>query len=456
MGERLHGASSYLVRWTKMTARVIEYRKARDKARSLPVAGIGGCGIAPPHGLQSWGWAGILSVFCLSLSGCDKATQAPAAKSVQPARLVPHFVTQVPCPGSPMDLLADDLNGDGRPDLAATLHAGNFSLIFLQTEPRLYSPGPRLNEVGFHPGDWLRWPGAEPLYIAAAEGSGKLLNFRVTGAGGLDIISQVSSQMPRNLEYFNWPGWGDSLVITPFELGMLELFKGYDPVRGAAAQRLAVGLSEGAVSIRRADRVTVADIDGDKVDELLFASRTTGELFKLSHPPEGVKPKPEIIHELGEGSPHQILAFDINDDGANDLIVPNQTEPFQIRILLNQGNGDFRVAQTAWPFPVQQGLRYADIKLDRDGRAYLAVVGYGALALYQMPKPWSEAETAPVKFIKIKARGMSSDIILRDMDGDQALDLVVGYGSGEHGVVVIHGPLWQHMDELAAQGFTLD
>jgi hypothetical protein len=200
----------------------------------------------------------------------------------------------------------------------------------------------------------------------------------------------------------------------------------------------------------------VADIDSDTVDELLFASRSTNQLFKLSRPPEGMKPIPEVLYELEDGSPHQVIAFDVNDDGQRDLIVPNQTEPFQIRILLNQGHGDFRLSQTAWPFPVQQGLRYADIAVDRDGRAYLAVVGFGALALYQVPKPWSETAPAPVKFIKITARGMSSDIMLRDMDDDQELDMVVGYPSSEHGVVVIHGPLWQHMDELAAQGFTLD
>jgi hypothetical protein len=438
-----------------MTASLTEFRIWRDKPDLQP-GGMFNSGNYMAHAVRD-NWRGIAMFFaaCLSFSGCEKS--APTEKkSEPPVKPIPSFVTLVPCPGSPMDLLADDMNGDGRLDLAATLHASNFSQIFLQAAPRQYSPGPRLNEVGFHPGDWLRWPGAEPLYVAAAEGSGKLLNFRVTGSGGMEVISKVPSQMPRNLEHFNWPGWGDSLVITPFELGMLELFKGYDPIRGSAQQRIPVGLGEGPATILRADRVTVADIDGDNVDELLFASRSTSQLLKLSRPPEGVKPIPEVLYELGDGAPHQVIAFDVNDDGQRDLIVPNQTEPFHTRILMNQGHGDFRPAQTAWPYPVQQGLRYADIAVDHDGRAYLAVVGFGALALYQVPKPWGETAPAPVKFIKIKAQGMSSDIILRDMDGDQDLDVVVGYASSEHGVVVIHGPLWQHMDELAAQGFTLD
>lgn len=355
-----------------------------------------------------------------------------------------------------MDILADDLDGDGRPDLAATLHAANLSQIFWQTASRVYRPGSRLDAVGFHPGDWLRWPGDEALYVAAAEGSGKLLNFRVNADGGMAIVSQMSARMPRHLAHFNWPGWGDSLAVTPFEMGMLDLFKGYDPRLGNVTERVPIGLGEDPVTIRRVERVSVADIDGDGVDEILFASRSTGEVFKVSRPLDGEKPKAERVFELGEGAPHQVLAFDVDGDGMKDMIVPNQIQPYQINVLINQGQGSFRIAQTPWLFPVQQGLRYADIGTDRDGHAYLAVVGYGALALYQVPKPWSESEAAPVKFIKIKTRGMSSDIILTDMDGDQWLDVVVGYASAEHGIAIIHGPLWQHMDELAAQDFALE
>ena len=400
-------------------------------------------------------WAGVV-VAALMLTACGKSDQTPENPPAKLARPLPDFVSQVACPGSPMDILADDLNGDGWPDLAATLHAGNFSQIFWQTAPRNYSPAARLEAVGFHPGDWLRWPGAEPLYLAAAEGSGKLLNFRVNANKGMDILSQVTATMPRHLAYFNWPGWGDGVVATPYEKGMLELFKGYQPMQGRVAQRVPMGLGEDPATIRRADRVSVADIDGDGVDEILFASRSTGEIFKVSRPRDGDKPKPELIHEFSEGSPHQVLAFDVNEDGARDLIVPNQTEPYQINILLNQGQAGFRVASTPWPFPVPQGLRFADIGTDRDGRAYLLVVGYGALALYQVPKPWGESEAAPMKFIKIKTRGMSSDIVLHDMDGDQWLDAVVGYASGEHGIAVIHGPLWQHMDELGNSDFALE
>ena len=425
------------------------YRSKRRAKRDRALA----C-LTPSSTLAAW--AGV-AVAALMLTACGKSDETPENPSAkQAARPLPDFVSLIACPGSPMDILADDLNGDGRPDLAATLHAGNFSQIFWQTAPRSYSPAARLEAVGFHPGDWLRWPGAEPLYLAAAEGSGKLLNFRVNANGGMDILSQVTATMPRHLTYFNWPGWGDSVVTTPYEMGMLELFKGYQPSQGQVAQRVPMGLGEDPATIRRADRVSVADINGDGVDEILFASRSTGEIFKVSWPRDGDKPRPELIHEFSEGAPHQVLAFDVNEDGARDLIVPNQIEPYQINILLNQGQGSFRIASSPWPFPVQQGLRFADIGTDRDGRAYLLVVGYGALALYQVPKPWGESEAAPIKFIKIKTGGMSSDAVLHDMDGDQWLDAVVGYASGEHGIAVIHGPLWQHMDELANSDFALE
>ncbi|MFM2007309.1 MAG: hypothetical protein RLZZ09_2964, partial [Pseudomonadota bacterium] len=280
------------------------------------------------HGVRV-GLAGVAAAALL-LTACDRPVEAPTKPQAKPVQPLPDFVSLLPCPGSPMDILADDLNGDGRPDLAATLHAGNFSQIFWQDTPRVYRASTRLEAVGFHPGDWLRWPGAEPLYVAAAEGSGKLINFRINAAGGMDIVSQVGAAMPRHAAHFSWPGWGDSLVVTPYEMGMLELFRGYQPLQGKAVQRIPMGLGEDPATIRRADRVSVADIDADGVDELLYASRSTGEIFKVSRPPDGGKPKPEVVLELSEGAPHQVLAFDLDEDGTQDLVVPNQVQPYRI------------------------------------------------------------------------------------------------------------------------------
>lgn len=386
------------------------------------------------------------------LTGCDSGSKKPAPQPV----IQPDFVTYLPFSGSPLDVLADDMDGDGRIDIAATQHGQNYSQIFYQSAPGQFRPGPRLDAVGFHPGDWLRWPGADPLYVAAAEGSAQMINFRVNTAGGMDVLSRVPALMPRHVRDFHWPGWGTSLAVSPFELGALHLMKNYDPVKGTREELITVNLGEGQTTIRRLDRVTAADINGDGIEELLFASSTTGEVFKVSYPrTPDAKPVIEVLAELGDAAPRQVLALELNGDGAVDLIVPNEIDPYQINLLINKGDGGFRPARSTWPFVVQNGMRCADLNHDRDGRDYLAVLGYGALALYQVPAPWDEVGQPPVKFITIGARGMSLDIVMRDIDGDGWLDIVAGYPSAEHGLVIIRGPLWEHMDELAKQHFVL-
>ena len=396
-----------------------------------------------------------LLAMTVAIQGCD----SPGDKS-KPAPVVaePHYVflTTLPFPGSPMDILVDDMDGDGRQDVAATSHVLNYSQIFYQKTPRHYQRGDMLEAVGFHPGDWLRWPvGADRVYLTAAEGLRQLLGFRLTQSGQMDIISKVSAMAPRHLDYFKWPTWGDSLVVTPFEAGALEFYGGFDPLQGTTTRRVRVNIGESANSIRKVERVTLADIDGDKVDEILFASRTTGEIFKVAQPGGKANPKPEVIFELGDSAPHQVIAADLNGDGANDLIVPDQVEPFQVNLLLNEGHGRFKRSAASLPFPAQNGIRYADFGRDKDDKGYLAVVGYGAIAIYQFTLPWGEDHPVPVRSIKIGNRGMSSDIVLRDLDADGWLDLVVGYGSPEHGVAVVHGPLWEHMETLVNANFVL-
>lgn len=395
-------------------------------------------------------------LLMLGTLGCDRQGDKGKPAPVAAAAPAYEFLTTLPFPGSPMDILVDDIDGDGRQDVTVTSHVLNYSQVFFQKTLRHYQPGEKLDVVGFHPGDWLRWPvGSDHVYLTAAEGLRQLLVFKLTQSGQMDIVAKISALAPRHLEYVKWPAWGDSLVVTPFEAGALEFFAGFDPVQGTSTRRVRVNIGETANSIRKVERVTLADIDGDGVDEILFASRTTGEIFKVNQPRGKANPKPEVIFELGDSAPHQVIAVDLNEDGAKDLIVPDQVEPFRVNLLLNDGHGRFKRSAASLPFPAQQGIRYADYGRDKDDKSYLAVVGFGAIAVYQITLPLGEDHPVPVRSIKIGNRGMSSDIVVRDLDADGWLDLVVGYGSPEHGVAVVHGPLWEHMDTLVNENFVL-
>lgn len=389
-------------------------------------------------------------------SGCSE----DEAKTIQKIpKKTYDYITYLPVEESPIDIFVDDLNRDGRKDVAVTLHALNASQIFLQEAIGQYRAGQHLQEFGFHPGDWLRWPigDDQPTYIGAAEGINALINFQVDDQGEVNIVSKLAAARPRNVAAFTWPGWGWSLVTSPFDAGSLEFFKGYDPGKGSYAQRLGVSLDvkSNQESIRRAERVTLADIDNDGIDEILFASHTTGEVFNVSHPKKGkdVRPRVGKLFDLGNGAPKQVLAKDLNGDKAVDLLVPDQTTPYQIHILLNNAKGGFRETKTPLSFAVNNGIRYADLQDDRDGMRYMAVLGYGAIALYQLPIKWDGLQSVPMRWVKIAERGMSSDVVLNDMNNDGWLDVVLGYVSAEHCVAIIHGPLWQHMEELSKNAF---
>lgn len=402
----------------------------------------------------------LVALLMLSATGCEKSTDVPLQGQAPEQKAEERYAFQMTLPfkDSPLDLLVEDMDADGRLDVAAISHGNNYGQIFFQMAPRQYRPGPRLESVGFHPGDWLRWPGAEPIFLSAAEGEMAVVNFKITAAGAMEEVSRVPAKSPRHLARFNWPGWGDSFAVTPFEAGMLLLFRGYDPVSGRFAGSQAISLGEvgGGESIRRVERVAVADIDGDGIDELLFASRTTDEVFKIAKPKEGDAPKAEVLFTTDAVSaPHQVLTADLNHDGRMDLLVPDQIEPFRINLYLNQVGGQFTKSQVSPPFPKQQGISYADFGWDKDGQGYLMVAGSGAMALYQFPGAWQEPMPVAMRSIDVGMRGMSSDLIMRDLDGDGWLDIVVGYASGEHGVWILHGPLWEHMETLAKGGFVL-
>lgn len=397
----------------------------------------------------------IIVLLAIGATGCERA-QAPEPPVKAPES---PFAFQAPLPfqGSPLDILTEDLDADGRLDIAAVSHAFNFGQIFFQKAPRQYTPGPRIDRVGFHPGDWLRWPGEAPVFLSASEGEGALINFKVDAAGTMEELSRLPVRAPRHIARFNWPGWGNSLAVTPFEAGALILLKGYDAQTGRSAAKYTVNLGEDGPSIRMVDRVAVADMDGDGIDELLFASRTTGEVFKVAAPRNDAPPKPEVLLTIeGDSAPHQVLPADLNHDGRVDLLVPDQIDPFQINLYLNQLGGGLVKSQVSLPFPKRQGIRYADFGWDQDGMGYLMVVGYGAVAIYQFPGAWQEPMPVAMRFINVGLGGMSSDIVMRDLDGDGWLDVVVGYASGEHGVWVLHGPLWEHMETLAKGNFILN
>lgn len=366
------------------------------------------------------------------------------------------FQQSLPFEGAPFDILADDVDGDGRPDIILVSHGGNYAQVFLQKGPRNFTPSSRVPEVGFHPGEVIRLPFDRRLYLAAGEGSNQLILFEPGPSGKFEVAGRLPETAPRYATAFRWPGWGMSLAVSPFQKDFLVLLKDIDVPQGHVAARLTVPLSERGTSLHRPGRLVSADIDGDGVDELLFTTERTNSLWMIRHPEkadEGVRPI--LIRDFRMGTPNQVVVTDLNGDKALDLVVPNQTEPFQIHVLLNDGHGAFKDASPL-SFPTTMGIREVAASKDRDGLNYLVAVGYGTVAIYRFPQSWDGGTPVPMRSVPMAKKEASQDLVLKDLDGDGWLDAIVGRSHREIGAWILYGPLWEHIELLAARQFLLN
>lgn len=392
-------------------------------------------------------------IFAASaLAGCQTVSdRRPQPESHPPVS------NSLPFQSAPFALLTDDFDGNGRIDIAAVSHGASYAQIFFQDNRRHFSPGQKIDAVGFHPGDLIKLPGNPPSYLMAAEGENALFLMKPTVDGDLKKVGTLKEMAARHAAVFQWPGWGVSLAVSPFQKDYLVLLKDLDSGQVAATERILIPLSDKHPSIQRVDYVTVADVDGDRIDEILFASRTTNQLWMLKYPRKGDEIRPSLVHKFKQGAPIQVLALDVNGDSWPDLIVPNQTKPYQIHVLINDGAGHFQEF-TSLPFPTKVGIRRAAAGSDRDGSKYLLAAGYGAIELYRFPEKWNGRAKVPAVTLPMVHQEGVQAIVLRDVDGDGWLDGIVGRGRGgkdTDGVWIIYGPLWEHFAELADEKFEL-
>jgi hypothetical protein len=216
----------------------------------------------------------LLLLCCLlALAGCQPAEPETAGERRVAAEMDESGQVGLPWSGQLYGLLADDLNGDGQQDLLGVDHSKGMLQTFLQTAPRQFKAGVAFEGVGFHPGTFFRWPGETGQYVLGAEGDSAVRSLRYTSAGQFEVLHNLPERAPRYVRHFRWPGWGDSVVVSPYANGYVVLLKDFHPDTGLAKERVVVPLAESPQTIRGAEKVTVADVDGDGIDELLLPGR---------------------------------------------------------------------------------------------------------------------------------------------------------------------------------------
>jgi hypothetical protein len=414
------------------------------------------------HHPARWGRVLGIVLSASSLASCQESPKAPAAK--------PSFGLFLPWGGQAFDLMVEDLDGNRQADLTVIDHGGNHAQIFYQDLPRQFRVGPVFNGVGFHPGNLFRWPGDPARFILSAEADNAVRVLLPDPVAGFRIESQLDELKPRYGSRFHWAGWGESLALSPFDTDSLFLLKNYDPVQGKAAERIHIPLAEHPPSVLWPGPITVSDIDGDGSDDLLYATRVTREVFVVQAPslapavsknkkqktpkPTAIKPR-LLATDPQWGGPSQVIDGDFNGDGAVDLLVPDETLPGRINVLINEGKGHFKPAPSIG-VPNNKGVTAIRTAVDQDGLRYILAAGHGVLSLYQVPLNWMPEKPLSPLSVHWNTDNAATALAFKDIDGDGWLDLVLGRPQGEQTLWIQYGPLWDSFKIMSEQAFNLD
>ena len=293
----------------------------------------------------------------------------------------------------PIAVAVADLNGDGKPDLIAANNSDNtVSLLLNQTAPGAAVPSFAAQQTFA--------TGTGPLFVVACDlnGDGRpdlavanrdvgsvsvLLNATPPGATTLASTPQQSfttANFPRYLACTDLNGDGRPDLISANESGGISVLINTTPpganVPAFAAQQ---PFATGAFSIA----VTAADVNGDGKPDLIVTNYQDLDVSVLLNttPPGAaiVTFAAQQTFPTGHG-PRGVAAVDINGDGRPDLLVANYSDA-TISVLLNATPAGasapiFAAQQTFAVGALPYAVGVADF--NGDGMSDLAVPNAGA------------------------------------------------------------------------------
>lgn len=331
-------------------------------------------------------------------------------------------------------VVVDDVDGDKRLDLIATSRSKETVHVLRQKTPRQFAEASSTKVLGFHANELTRLPGAEQRYVLSAEGQSALKVLLPDEQGKLQEGARRPAATPFSATAFSWPDWGISLAVAPYQGETLTLLRNFQPATAkvdAEYDLSAPGHSVPGVA-------TPVDLDGNGVVELLYTTRRTQTLWRVDYPKDGQDPKPVEVWTAPAGAPRHLVTADINGDQAMDALLPLESER-RIAVLLNDGKGhltpgpELPVPSSAW------GPARLAIAEDRDGSLLLVADTEQSLMFYRIEKG------NPYRFdvIEYPLPASLNQVLLRDVDGDGELDIVVVLSVIQDALRIGYGPLWQ-------------
>lgn len=362
---------------------------------------------------------------------------------------------EIPFQGSANNVLVSDIDSNGLLDLAFTSHSGNFTQAFFQRAPRQFEPGTRIDEVGYHPGNLIQvnHEQGKPL-LMSGEGEGRLFTMEYKADDGIKVIAGANVPYPRYTTSFHWPNWDLGLAIAPYSPPSVILLQNYDPFTLKAKKLVNLEVKGTAYPL---ESLTAADLDGDGSDEIVLPVYQWGTLMVIRHPGPETKVKIENLWDQPRLGPVKyVVAADVDNDGKVDLLAPQESPKpdgdgrTKLNILLNEGEAHFNLFELEFPTRAKlpmRGIRAIDSAVDRDGLRYIIAAGYEDYVLYQIPAN-HDLHSITKKIIPYSRKEGMFKVILRDIDGDGWLDLVVARGRDKNAGLVVFGPLWNLFEAI--------
>ena len=190
---------------------------------------------------------------------------------------------------------------------------------------------------------------------------------------------------------------------------------------------------------RQGPCIAIADINGDGREDFFIggAAGLPGHFF-IQQPNGTFEQQPFLIHAVYEDT--HALFFDANGDGAPDLYVVSggsayfpDTDYYQDRLYLNDGQGNFTWAEQALPQLFASVSCVIALDFDGDGDLDLWVGGQSYPTRYPLPDKSYLLENQGSKFVDVtEARapglrriGIIHAAVSTDFDGDGWPDLVL-------------------------------
>jgi hypothetical protein len=317
------------------------------------------------------------------------------------------------------DLLARDLDGDGRTDLAVATRAG---VVVLRGEgggrfapaaaPLVGSGPPHLVAAGD-----LDRDGRLDL-VATSHDTHAVSAWRGTAAGGFEPMPwSPLAALPGGRAHnhglavgdLDGDGWLD-LTTTDDEAHVVAVLRGGpEGPRPGTPRSFAVGHSPYPHAL--------GDLDGDGDLDLVTPNTGAASISVLLGDGKGsFAPAPGSPVAV-QPRPFFVALGDFDASGSPDLVVTHDDRT-SATVLLGDGRGGFRAGP---PLPVgHRSWKAAVADLDADGRSDLALAGDGRLALFAGD---GRGAFRPLRGSPVRAGGGSWSLAAADLDGDGRLDL---------------------------------